>query len=178
MVFTDSLGMFEIMTAASGDVLVFRANGFERNRRKLAASENEITVDMILMPGEQYEKLAVDHGHLHEKDLASIHKHHRIIYNDFSIYHDMRQLLQSSLLGTRVTDQGSIRVYVRGRDVGSGGSSMNDGAATFVLDGVIVRDVDLLSPQDVRSVRLLTGHEASRLFGSHGANGVVWIRTR
>ena len=90
----------------------------------------------------------------------------------------MRQLLQSSFLGTRVTDQGSIRVYVRGRDIGSSGSSVNNGAATFVLVGVIVSDIDLLNPQDVRSIRLLIGHEASRMFGSRGANGVLLITTK
>jgi hypothetical protein len=175
---TDSLGMFEIM-AANGDVLVFRANGFEKNRRKLSANENDITVDMILVPGEKNEKLAVDHGHLPEKDLAYALEHYNIINNDFSAYNDMRELLQAALLGTRVTDQGgSIRVYIRGRDISSVGLSENNNAAIFVLDGMIVRDVDFLNPRNVKNIRLLTGHEASRMFGSQGANGVVLIKTK
>jgi TonB-dependent SusC/RagA subfamily outer membrane receptor len=176
--YTDSLGMFEIM-AANGDVLVFRANGFEKNRRKLSTNENDITVDMILVPGEKNEKKAVAHGHLHEKDLGYAIEHFKIINNDFSAYNDMRELLQASLLGTRVTDQGGcIRVYVRGRDISSVSLSENNGAAKFAVDGMIVRDVDYLNPSDVKNIRLLTGHEATRIYGSHGANGVVLIRTK
>ncbi len=66
-VITDSLGMFDIM-ATRGDVLIFNANGFKKHRKKLSADENEITVDMILVPGEKSEKLAVDHGHMYEND--------------------------------------------------------------------------------------------------------------
>lgn len=176
--YTDSLGMFEIM-AANGDVLVFRAKGFEKNRRKLSANENEITVDMILVPGEKNEKKAVVYGHMHEKDLTYALEDKNIINNDFSAYNDMRELLQASLLGTRVTDQdGSVRVYIRGRDISSVGLTENNGAAKFAVEGMIVRDVDYLNPRDVRSVRLLTGHEATRIYGSHGANGVVLIRTK
>jgi TonB-dependent SusC/RagA subfamily outer membrane receptor len=175
---TDSLGMFEIM-AANGDVLIFRANGFEKNRRKLSANENNITVDMILVPGEKNEKKAVAYGHMHEKDLAYALEHYNIINNDFSAYNDMRELLQAALLGTRVTDQGgSVRVYIRGRDISSVGLSENNGAAQFAVDGMIVRDVDFLNPRDVKNIRLLTGHEATRIYGSHGANGVVMIRTK
>jgi hypothetical protein len=175
---TDSLGMFEIMTA-NGDILIFRANGFEKNRKKLSANENDITVDMILVPGEKNEKKAVAHGHMHEKDLAYAIEHYKIIKNDFSAYNDMRELLQASLLGTRVTDQGSsIRVYTRGRDISSVGLLENNGAAIFSVDGMIVRDVDYLNPRDVKNIKLLTGHEATRIYGSHGANGVVQIRTK
>jgi TonB-dependent SusC/RagA subfamily outer membrane receptor len=170
--------MFEIMVA-NGDVLIFMANGFEKNRRKLSANENDITVDMVLVPGEKNEKKAVDHGHMHEKDLGYALKHYNIINNDFSAYNDMRELLQAALLGTRVTDQGgSIRVYVRGRDISSVGLSEDNGAARFAVDGMIVRDVDFLNPRDVKNIRLLTGHEATRIYGSHGANGVVLIRTK
>ena len=88
-------------------------------------------------------------------------------------------MLQAELLGTRVTDQGgSKQVYVRGRDISSVGFSENNGAATFALDGMIVRDGDFLNPRDVKSIRLLTGHEATRIYGSQGANGVVLIKTK
>lgn len=176
--FTDSLGMFDIRVAR-GDVLVFNANGFEKNRRKLSENEHDITVDMILVPGVKNEKLVVDFGHMNEKDLVYALEHHNIINNDFPGYHDMGELLQASLLGTRVIDQsGSIQVYVRGRDISSVGFSENNCAATFALDGMIVQDVDNLNPRDVKSIRLLTGHEASRMFGSQGANGVVLIKTK
>ena len=174
---TDSLGMFEIM-APGGDVLIFRAKGFEKNRRKVSDNEDEITVNMILRPGEKNQKLAVDNGHMYEKDMAYAIKHHSSFNNDYMVYNDMRELLQAKLLGTRVTNQGSIQVFIRGRDIGSYGLLENNGAVTFVLDGMIVRDIDFLNPRDVRSIRLLRGHEASSMYGSQGANGVLLINTK
>jgi hypothetical protein len=174
---TDSLGMFEIM-APGGDVLIFRAKGFEKNRRKVSVNEDEITVNMILVPGEKNQKMAVDYGHMYEKDMVYAVEHYSHFNNDYMVYNDMRELLQAELLGTRVTNQGSIQVFIRGRDIGSYGLSENNGAVTFVLDGMIVRDIDFLNPRDVRSIRLLRGHEASRMYGSLGANGVVLINTK
>ena len=175
--FTDSLGRYEIM-ASSGDVLIFSANGFEKNRRQVSADEDEISANMILVPGEKNANLAVAYGHLYEQDLAYAVEHYSNINNDLPLYSDIKQLLQAELLGTRVIDHGSIQVFIRGRDIGSSGLLENNGAATFVIDGMIVRDVDDLNPQDVKSIRLLKGHEAAGLYGSRGASGVVLINTK
>jgi TonB-dependent SusC/RagA subfamily outer membrane receptor len=175
--FTDSLGRFEIQVPM-GDVLIFKANGFEKNRKEVTANEDEINVDMILMPGEKNEKIAVDYGHMYEQDIAYAVEHYSKINNDLPLYSDIKELLQAELLGTRVVDQGSIQVFTRGNYISSNGLSENNGAATFVLNGMIVRDVDDLNPREVKSIRLLRGHEATRMYGSRGANGVVLINTR
>lgn len=175
--FTDSLGRFEFMVPM-GDVLIFKANGFEKNRREVSANEDEISVNMILMPGKKNEKIAVDYGHMHEKDIAYAVEHYSDNNNNFPLYSDIKELLQAELLGTRVTDQGSIQVFIRGRYISSGGLLENNGAATFVLDGMIVRDIDDLNPHDVISIAMLKGHEATRICGSQGANGVVLINTK
>lgn len=140
--------------------------------------EDEISVNMILMPGERNEMRAIEYGHMYEKEIANAVEQYRSIINDLPLYSDIRQLLQAELLGARVIDQGSIQVFIRGRNISSVGISENNGAATFVLDGMIVRDVDFLNPRDVKSIRLLTGHEATRIHGSQGANGVVMINTK
>jgi len=175
---TDSLGRFEIMVPM-GDVLVFSANGFEKNRREVTANEDEISVNMILLPGEKNKQIAVYHGHMSEKDIANAVEIYSNINNDFPEYTNLRGLIQAKCLGARVMDQGgSIQVFIRGRDIGFTGLSENNGAAIFVLDGMIVRDIDFLNPQDVKYVTLLTGHEATRRYGSHGANGVMLINTK
>lgn len=161
-----------------GDVLIFKANGFEKNRREGTANEDEINVNMILMPGEKNEKLAIDYGHMYEKDIAYAVEHYSKINNDLPLYSDIKELLQAELLGTRVVDQGRIKVFIRGNYISSTGLSENNGAATFVLDGMIVCDVDDLNPQDVKYIRLLRGHETTRIYGSRGANGVVLIKTK
>ncbi|KPL12441.1 MAG: hypothetical protein AMS26_17740 [Bacteroides sp. SM23_62] len=176
--YTDSLGRFEILSSKE-DVLIFKANGFEKNRREVTADEDEISVNMILVPGEKNEKKAVAHGHINEQDLAHAVEYYDDPNRDFPLYSGIKEMLQAELLGTRVIDQGgSIRVYIRGRDISSVGLSENNGAAIFAVDGMIVRDVDYLNPRNVKNIRLLTGHEATRIYGSHGANGVVMIRTK
>ncbi|KPL14280.1 MAG: hypothetical protein AMS23_01530 [Bacteroides sp. SM1_62] len=228
---TDSLGRFEIM-AFSGDVPVFMANGFEKNRRKVASADDEISVNMILAPGKKNKKIAVDYGHMYERDLAYAIEHYSDFNNDFMKYSDMKELLQKELVGVQVVDMGEIQVFIHGEeaevrsefygptvtydvfdkdphkragrerthdsqplgyrlpdsqsirqvyeqggDIISGELSENNGAAIFVLDGRIVPSIDLLSPGDVKAVKLLRNVGTAR-YGPQGANGVVLINTK
>jgi hypothetical protein len=176
-VFSDSLGRFEIMLPMNDD-LIFKANGFEKYRREVSENEDDVDVDMILMPGEKNEKKAVDYGHMFEEEIAQAVEIPRKNNNDLPLYSDIKQLLQAELLGTRVIDQGNIQVFVRGNYISAKGFSENNGAAIFVLDGMIVRDIDDLNPRDVRYITMVKGHEATRRYGSRGANGAVLINTK
>lgn len=112
---TDSLGRFEI-NAGSGDVLLFTANGFEKNSRKLASDDGHISVNMILVPGRKYKKQAIGYGHIYEKDLAYAVKHYSDFNNDFIKYADMRELLEHELVGVIVKDLGTIQVFLHGEE--------------------------------------------------------------
>lgn len=175
--FTDSLGRFEIMLPI-GDILFLEANGFERIRHEVTEYEDEIEINMILKPGKNNEKMAVAYGHMKEQDMAYALEHYRYINSDLPLYSGIKELLQRELPGTRVVDLGNIHVFIRGNYSGSTGLMENNGAATFAIDGMIVHDVDDLNPLDVMSISLLKGHEATRIFGSQGVNGVVWINTK
>jgi hypothetical protein len=175
-VFTDSLGRFEILTH-SGDVLVFKAHGFKKNRRKVSAKEDEITVKMILMPGEKNQKIATGFGHMSVKDMAFAYKYSKNINDEYLNYSDMQDLLQKKLLDAEVTNQGGIKVFVRRYNNSSDFSSHNSGAALFVLDGMIVPCIDYLNPQNVASVTLLKDKGGTAIYGPRGLNGVVIIKT-
>ena len=174
--FTDSLGRFEIM-ASSGDVLIITANGFEKNRRPVSANENEINVDIILVPGEKNENLAVAYGHMYEQDLAEAVELFRNNKKDIQMYSNLRGLIQAELPEATVTDRGNIQVFIRGRDSNPFGLSENNGACLFVVDNMIISSIDFLVPCNVTSVRLLKGAEATGRYGSRGVNGVVLIKT-
>jgi hypothetical protein len=113
--FTDSLGRFEI-TAYGGDVLNFNASGFVNNRRKVASDEDEISVNMILVPNKKNKKLAVGYGHMYERDLAYAMEHYNDFNNDFMKYSDIKELLQKELIGVKVVDLGEIQVFLHGAD--------------------------------------------------------------
>lgn len=112
---TDSLGRFEIM-ASGGDVLNFKANGFENNRRKVASDEDEISVNMILVPNKKNKKLAVGYGHMYERDLAYAIEHYSDFNNDFMKYSDIKELLQKELVGVKVVDLGGIQVFLHSEE--------------------------------------------------------------
>jgi TonB-dependent SusC/RagA subfamily outer membrane receptor len=174
---TDSLGRFEI-TAREGDALIFSADGFEKNRRKVTGSGEPMNVNMILMEGAKHRKVAVGYGHLSEKDLTYALQNYSELNNDYLKYTDMKDLLSRELVGVKVVDQGGIKVYSQGsQNVVNSGISTNTGEALFVLDGVVVPNIDYLQPRDIKSVRMLKGAEAS-IYGSRSANGVVLIETK
>jgi TonB-dependent SusC/RagA subfamily outer membrane receptor len=174
---TDSLGRFEIM-ARKGDALIFSANGFEKNRRKVTGSGEPMNVNLILMEGAKHRKVAVGYGHLSEKDLTYALHNYSNLNNDYLKYTDMKDLLSRELVGVKVVDQGGIKVYSQGsQNVMNSNVSSNTGEALFVVDGVIVPSIDYLQPRDIKSVRMLKGAEAS-IYGSRSANGVVLIETR
>lgn len=174
---TDSFGRFEIM-AAYRDVLIFKANGFEKNRKEVTSKEEEITVNMNLKPDKRNERIAVIYGHMNEEDITYAVEHYRRRDDNFLKYSDMRELLRTELVGTRVTDHGNIQVFVRGGDIGSTGRLVNSGAASFMLDGMIVNSIDFLNPRDVKSVTLVKDAAGAGIYGSRGANGVVLINTK
>jgi TonB-linked SusC/RagA family outer membrane protein len=48
----------------------------------------------------------------------------------------------------------------------------------FVVDGVIVDDIDFLNPQDIESLDVLKDASSTAVYGSRGSNGVVQITTK
>lgn len=173
---TDSLGRYEILVS-TGDVLTFRARGFEKNRREVSTKEDDISVNMILVPGEKNENLAVTYGHISEQDLANALEQFRNNKKDIRMFSNLRGLIQAELPQTVVTDRGNIQVFIRGRDTSPFGLSENNGACLFVVDNMIISSIDFINPWNVRSVTLLKGAEATGKYGSRGVNGVVLIKT-
>jgi TonB-dependent SusC/RagA subfamily outer membrane receptor len=60
------------------------------------------------------------------------------------------------------------RVVIRG--VGSNSST----DPLFVVDGVVIPNIDNINPQLVKSIEILKGADAS-IYGARGANGVIMI---
>ena len=173
---TDSLGQFAIMSRP-GDVLIFKANGFQPSRRKVTKDDEFFNVNMIFVESKKNEKIAVGYGYMDEEDLTHALTKFRHNNNDFERYTSMADLLKQELPGARVSDS-PLSVFIRGSEnVMNPGISTNTGAALFVVDGVPMDRIDMLTPRDIRSVTLLKGGEAA-IYGSRGANGVVLISTK
>ena len=50
--------------------------------------------------------------------------------------------------------------------------------ALYVIDGVVYDKSPNLNPDDIQSMNILKGGEATALYGARGANGVVVITTK
>lgn len=86
------------------------------------------------------------------------------------------ELLEGQVAGVSVQsngDPGSIP-SIRIRGIGSFSAS----APLYVVDGLIVNDVNHLNPNDIESMNVLKDASATAIYGSRGANGVILITTK
>lgn len=87
------------------------------------------------------------------------------------------QSLQGKVAGVQVSTfsgapgSGS---YVRIRGIGT----FNDSSPIYVVDGVIVQNIDYLNASDITSMQVLKDASATAIYGSRGANGVIMVTTK
>ena len=86
------------------------------------------------------------------------------------------EMLQGQLPGVTVNTTGApgqmSQVQIRG--VGS----FNTVGPLYVLDGMIVNDVNHLNPNEIESMQVLKDASAAAIYGARGANGVIIIETK
>ena len=90
---------------------------------------------------------------------------------DFSLYHDMFELIRGRFPGVSIQNG---EIIIRGIK-----SINSSNAALIVIDGMVMDNsaLSILSPNDVASIDVLKD-AASSIYGSRGANGVVIITTK
>jgi TonB-dependent starch-binding outer membrane protein SusC len=64
------------------------------------------------------------------------------------------------------------RVVIRG--IGTNGNSK----PLYVVDGIVMGDIDYLSPSDIETIDVLKDAASSAIYGSRAANGVVLVKTK
>ncbi len=86
------------------------------------------------------------------------------------------QTLQGVSAGIQVTPTSGApgaSSVIRIRGVGT----LNDASPLFVVDGMILDDINFLNPNDIESVDILKDASAAAIYGARGANGVILITT-
>ncbi|UKT63066.1 SusC/RagA family TonB-linked outer membrane protein [Pedobacter mucosus] len=66
----------------------------------------------------------------------------------------------------------SFNIQIRGQNSLAGGQPL------FVVDGVIVSDINFLNPQDIAKMDVLKDAASTAIYGSRGSNGVVMVTTK
>ncbi len=87
------------------------------------------------------------------------------------------QALQGKFAGVLVTPtDGSPGAAAIIRIRGTG--TLNNSNPLFVVDGLLIDDIDFVNPNDVETVSVLKDASATALYGARGANGVILITTK
>jgi TonB-dependent SusC/RagA subfamily outer membrane receptor len=85
------------------------------------------------------------------------------------VYQDIYDMIRGRVPGVEVSGK-TIRIR--------GSNSLNVSSdPLFVVDGVIVKDIDYIAPETVKSIEVLKGPDAS-VYGTRGSNGVILITRR
>jgi TonB-dependent SusC/RagA subfamily outer membrane receptor len=77
-----------------------------------------------------------------------------------------------NVMRTRGCVETPMTVRIRGM------GSMGNNDPLYVVDGVQVRSLDFLNPNDVESVSILKNPSETAIYGSRGANGIVLVTTK
>lgn len=173
---TDVNGEFVIKIQAADSLLSFSYVGYLPKRVNVTGKSN-LTVSLGEMSKTVGEVVVVGYGTQKKKDLTgaiSVVDMKEVNKLSASM---LSQALQGQVAGVDVTSfSGSpgAGMTVRVRGIGT----LNNSDPLYVVDGMMVGDINFLSTGDIETVQVLKDASATAIYGSRGANGVVIITTK
>lgn len=176
-VLTNDDGNFTIAVPDRNAVLVFSYVGYQEQEVPVG---NQTTLNIILQPasGELEQVVVVGYGAQKKQDITGAVS--VVNAEDFSNRPivNAAAALQGQSAGVNVFSPSGkpgsgLAVSIRGN---TSLSAAND--PIYVVDGVILRNIDFLNPQDIESFSILKDASSAAIYGSSGANGVVLITTK
>ena len=172
---TDLEGNFTLPVQADG-VLVVSYLGYKTEEVEINNQDNLTIVLQINETGLD-EVVIVGYGVQKKSDLTGAVSTVNMDNIDKMQVSTIDQALQGQIAGVNVTSNtgspgGSMMVRVRG--IGT----LNESAPLYVVDGMMVGDIDHLNSNDIESIQVLKDASATAIYGSRGSNGVVIISTK
>lgn len=171
---TDIDGKYEIKATADG-TLTFSFVGYTKVEEKVdgrttinvTLKENTQQLDEVVVIGYGTQKKADLTGSVAVVDMEQARKLPST---------DIASMLQGQVGGVSVatSSQPGAMAAIRVRGVGSFSSV----GPLYVLDGMIVNDVNNLNPNEIESMQVLKDASAAAIYGARGANGVILITTK
>jgi len=171
---TDMDGRYTIKAAAR-DQLVFSYVGYQSKtvsvpanlRLDVVLESNDKVLENVVVIGYGTQKKADLTGAVAVVDMDEARK---------TAATNIYEMLQGQVPGISVSttsEPGAMsRVQIRG--VGS----FNTVGPLYVLDGMIVNDVNHLNPNEIETMQVLKDASAAAIYGARGANGVILITTK
>ena len=172
---TDLDGNYSI-SVSKGQTLVFTCIGFV-NQEKLIENSGRIDVSMESDAQMLDEVVAIGYGVMKKSDLTGSVASVKGDQLKKTPAAGLDQALQGVAAGVTVnasSGQPGAAAEVRIRGIGT----VNNSAPIYVVDGVIVDNINYLSPNDITSTEILKDASATAIYGSRGANGVILVTTK
>jgi len=193
---TDPDGNYYI-AASAGDVLVFSFTGF-KTVEVIVGSQS--TVDITLEEDAlQLEEVTINAGYYNVKQKEATGSIARITAKEIETQPvtNMLAAMQGRMAGVEIIQDsgvpgGSFQIKIRGQN-----SLRADGnSPLYIIDGVpyssepigysqtsttlpsVTSPLNSINPSDIQSIEILKDADATAIYGSRGANGVVLITTK
>ena len=172
---TDLDGLYEI-SVPKGSTVVFSYISF-RDYELVASNDGVFNIAMETDVLELDAVVAIGYGVMKKSDLTGSVASVKGEQLQKTPAAGLDQALQGVAAGVTVnssTGQPGAAAEVRIRGIGT----VNNSAPIYVVDGVIVDNINYLSPSDISSTEILKDASATAIYGSRGANGVILVTTK
>ncbi|MCK6618703.1 MAG: TonB-dependent receptor [Cyclobacteriaceae bacterium] len=173
---SDANGDFAIEIGPGENTLVFTFIGYKTQTVNVDGRE---TVNISMEPEAQAleEVVVVGYGTVRKSDLTgSVSSIRGNQLTTVPAINPM-QSLQGRVPGLQValsSGAPGAGTYVRIRGIGT----FNDASPIYVVDGVIMQNIDFLNSADIASMEVLKDASATAIYGARGANGVIIVTTK
>lgn len=145
----------QVISAAGGDITI-----------TLMPDVTALSEIVVIGYGEQQKKVATG-------AIAAIGEDKLRGFNVPSLENALAGQMSGVQVSSSSGQPGSNRpIFIRG--VGTNG----DASPLYVVDGLVVQDINWINPADVMSINVLKDAASTAIYGARGANGVVIVTTR
>lgn len=173
---TDYEGNYNLDVADAYATLIFSYVGFATQEVMIAGRN---TIDVILGPEATLinEVVVVGYGTQRKSDVTGSVSSIKSGELQKIASSNVGQALQGKIAGVQVTaasgrpGEGPV-IRIRGT------GTLNGASPIFVVDGLILDNIDFLNTADIESLEVLKDASAAAIYGTRGANGVIIITTK
>lgn len=173
---TDLEGRYQLSVPSPDAILEFRFVGYTTREIQVA---NQSVINVVLESETSLleEIVVIGYGTIRKSDLTgavgSVKSEDIVKITALNPV----QSLQGRVSGVQVTNSSGApgaSPVVRIRGVGT----FNNASPIYVVDGVIVENINFLNSADIASMEVLKDASATAMYGSRGANGVILVTTK
>ena len=174
---TDAMGDFSLNVPDDAETLVISYVGYSSKEVSIVGRARiDITLEADITS--LNEVVIVGYGSQEKSDISgSIVSVSSESYENLPVT-NVDNALQGRTPGLELTQTtgdpaAGMKIRIRGNN------SINfSNGPLYVLDGVVIGDINVLNPNDIESMEILKDASATAIYGSRGANGVILITTK